>query len=73
MISTKHFPYDKGAVFKREIIARCPSGQYRCKLWGGFINYYDSEDTCCQKRLGYEVIQAGYELIDLEENDNDRP
>lgn len=65
-MSTKHFPYEKASDFEREIIARCPSGQYRRKLWRGFINYYDSDDTLCQKRLGYEVIQAGYELIDWE-------
>lgn len=36
------------------------NGNYYTRLWQGYLNYYNREND---ERVGYEVMQAGYYLI----------
>lgn len=44
-------------------IKKLSNGKYYTRLWHGFLNYYNSETD---ERIGYEVMQDGYYLINKE-------
>lgn len=52
------YSYEQYNDFRNKLMERCDG--YYTSLWHGFLNYYSSETN---ERLGYEVMQAGYYLI----------
>mgnify|MGYP006988973206 CR=1 FL=1 len=60
-MKTTFYDYDHAEEFFKLICERAKNGTYVELEDGGKIDFHDSEDE--SKRLGYEVIDDGYYLI----------
>ena len=68
MNSTTFYRYEQYKEWMAEV-NKLTNGNYYTILWHGYLNYYDRETD---ERIGYEVMQAGYYLINREHLDHQR-
>ena len=61
--SVTFYSYEQYGEFQKKLFERCNGKGYYPVYWQGFVNYHNLETD---ERLGYEVMQAGYYLINKE-------
>lgn len=58
-MNTTFYSYESHKEWEDKI-NELTNGNYYTRLWQGYLNYYNREND---ERVGYEVMQAGYYLI----------